>query len=139
MKNSAGLIILFTLFVLTPSMSAQTLMDSLNTNIRVDRSYKLDMLQERFNKTDRTKGYRIQIHSGLRSEEARKMKSKFLNAFPESTCYESYKQPYFNVKVGDFMTKLEAQHFLNMMRGDFPNSFIVPDFIDPLQLSKKNP
>ena len=106
------------------------------SSVRVVRDYRLDLLLERFNKTNQVKGFRIQVHSGIRKEEARKAKSKFLLDFPEVNSYETYQQPYFTVKVGNFLTKLEAKAFLNELRNHFPNSFIVPDNIVPLGLDK---
>jgi hypothetical protein len=88
-------------------------------------------LLEQFNKTDRIRGFRIQIHSSDKRESARKVKSNFLLLFPEVKSYDMYQQPYFNVEVGDFLTKLEAQCFLNQLHEHFPNAFIVPNYIQP--------
>lgn len=108
-----------------------------NGNVQVIKDYRLDLLAERINKTDEVKGFRIQIHSGLRKEAARKVKSQFLLLYPETSSYEIYQQPNFIVKVGNFLTKLEAQYFLNNIREKFPNSFIVPDDINPLNLRER--
>ena len=102
-------------------------------NIQVIKDYKLDLLQERFNKNDKIKGFRIQIHSDIRKETARKAKSQFLMLYPNVKSYEDYQQPNFNVKVGDFMTKLEAKHFHNKLVKDFPNCYIFQDFIVPYE------
>lgn len=139
-SNMLKIISIFVLFACCSiDSSAQNNPDSLSKNVRVVRDYKLDLLQERFNKTDKIRGFRVQIHSGLRKEEARKIKSKFLVEHPDVKCYESYQQPYFNVKAGDFLTKLDAQHFLNELRESFPNSFIVPETIQPKNILLKNP
>jgi hypothetical protein len=104
---------------------------SLNKNVRIVRDYRMDMLLEQFNKADKVRGFRIQIHSGDKRESARKIKSNFLLLFPGMSSYDTYQQPYFNVEVGDFLTKLEAQCFLNQLHAHFPNAYIVPNFIVP--------
>lgn len=132
-----SLITLLLTIITCSTVNAQLNIDGDSSNIRVQRDFKLDLLQSRFNKTQEERGYRIQIHSSLRKEQARKTKSQFLMLYPKTSCYETYNQPYFNVKVGDFLTKLEAQCFLNELREEFPNAFIVPEVIYPLGIVRK--
>jgi len=74
-------------------------------------------------------GYRIQIHFGGAREKSTEVKTKFLKAFPEVAAYESYEQPNFKIRVGDFRTRLEAQKFLKELNGNFTSAFIVQDEI----------
>jgi hypothetical protein len=70
-------------------------------------------------------GYRIKIHFGIDSEQARNMRTKFNTEFPDYPTYQEYQQPNFVVLVGDFKTKLEAFATLKKIQGGFPNAFIV--------------
>ncbi len=57
-------------------------------------------------------GYRIQLYFGNEREKAREVKTAFLRQFSDMSAHESYQQPNFRVRVGDFRTRLEALRFL---------------------------
>lgn len=84
------------------------------------------------------KGYRIKIHFGSDKNKAKEIKAKFISKFPEIAAYEKYDQPNFNIRVGDFRTKLEAYKALKEIQVEFPSSFLVQDEIEmPKLLEKK--
>jgi hypothetical protein len=62
-------------------------------------------------------------------EKAREVKSKFLQSFPYIEAYDSYQQPNFRIRVGDFRTRLQAIKFLKEIQSLFPSAFIVNDYI----------
>lgn len=76
------------------------------------------------------KGYRIKIHFGSDKNKAKEIKAKFISKFPEISAYEKYDQPNFNIRVGDFRTKLEAYKALKEIQIEFPSSFLVQDEIE---------
>lgn len=76
------------------------------------------------------KGYRIKIHFGSDKNKAKEIKAKFISKFPEIPAYEKYDQPNFNIRVGDFRTKLEAYKALKEIQLEFPSSFLVQDEIE---------
>ncbi len=76
------------------------------------------------------KGYRIKIHFGSDKNKAKEIKAKFISKFPDYTAYEKYDQPNFNIRVGDFRTKLEAYKALKEIQLEFPASFLVQDEIE---------
>lgn len=84
------------------------------------------------------KGWRIKIHFGSDKTKAREIKSKFLEKFPDVPAYEKYDQPNFNIRVGDFRTKLEAYKFLKEVQAEFPSAFLVQDEIEFPKLESKN-
>jgi hypothetical protein len=81
------------------------------------------------------KGYRIKIHFGSDKNKAKEVKSNFVARFPNIPAYEKYDQPNFNIRVGDYRTKLEAYKALKEIQADFPSSFLVQDDIEMPQLS----
>lgn len=86
------------------------------------------------------KGYRVKIHFGADKNKAKEIKAKFMVQFPTVAAYEKYDQPNFNIRVGDFRTKLEAYKFLKALQSEFPSAFIVQDEIEtqgPEQDEKK--
>ncbi len=77
-------------------------------------------------------GYRVQIFfdSGNNSREnAIKIKSDFILQHPDINCYLLWQQPNYKLRVGDFRTKIEAQGFLEKIRNEYKNAFIVKDKI----------
>ncbi len=86
-------------------------------------------------------GFRIQLFygSGARSrKQAGEVQAEFLKLYPQIGCYEVFQTPNFKVRVGDFRTKLEAKKFLNDLREDFPDAYIVKDKIQLPDLGDKN-
>ena len=99
---------------------------------------RLEILLERYNKTHEIRGYRIQIISSSKKELARKAMSRFASLYQDIEAYEVYQQPFFIIKVGDFLTKLEAVKVLREIESEFPGSFVLPDKITPLKQYTKD-
>lgn len=77
-------------------------------------------------------GFRIQIflESGNFSKtKAYTVKEKFNTDYPNEVAYILFNEPYYKVRIGDFRTKLDAEHFLEQLIIDYPEAFIVPDNI----------
>ena len=82
-------------------------------------------------------GYRIQIGalSGNQSRvKAQDMKSSFDKMFPDLTCYLSYAEPNFRIRVGDFRSRLDALRYLGKIQQSFPGAFIVKENISVTKL-----
>jgi hypothetical protein len=77
-------------------------------------------------------GYRIKIHFGVDSEQAKAVRSKFTSKFTNIDSYVEYQQPNFVILVGDYKTKLEAFNALKKIQVEVPNAFIVKDKIKVL-------
>ena len=73
-------------------------------------------------------GYRIQLVFGSRDEVA-SAKSRFLVRWDYSA-YESYLQPNFRLRIGDFMSRQEAEKMLTELRPHFPGAYVVQDKIE---------
>ena len=87
---------------------------------------------EAWQKVKTMSGYRIQIAalSGSQSRvKAQEMKLNFDRIFTNIECYLSYAEPNFRIRVGDFVTKLDALYHLSKIQEYFPGAFIVKDNI----------
>lgn len=101
--------------------------------IELLQDYKVKQLvsnQLEINSKAVIKGYRIKIHFGSDKTKSKEVKAKFISKFPHTHAYEKYDQPNFNIRVGDFRTKLEAYKFLKEVQIEFPFAFIVQDDIE---------
>lgn len=74
-------------------------------------------------------GFRVQLHFGNDREKAKEVKTRFLKSYTNVEAYESYQQPNFRIRVGDFRTRLEAVKFQKEIHQQFPGSFVVTDKI----------
>lgn len=77
-------------------------------------------------------GYRVQIYfsSGNNSrEQANRIRSEFMSKYPKVNVYVLFKEPNFQVQVGDFRTRAEAVRLLREIEPSFPQSFVIKDEI----------
>jgi SPOR domain len=111
-----------------------------DTNIRVFAPALVQNMDDKLYQYQRynhgtSPGFRVQINFGQERNAVNKTQSDFSSKYPGTTSYITYKQPYFRISVGDFRTKLEAVHFLNRVRKDYPAAFVVADKIVPPPLN----
>lgn len=101
--------------------------------LEISADSKVIKLFERYlleNKKNQTiEGFRVQIHFGNDREKAKDIKTKFLTLYPQIEAYESYQQPNFRIRTGDFRTRYEALKFQKLIAANFPSSYIVSDNI----------
>jgi len=71
-------------------------------------------------------GFIYQIYLGNSSEEARNVKEKADQLFPELKAEIFYKQPTFRVKCGSFTNRLEANRVFKNVKKSFPRSLLIP-------------
>ena len=77
-----------------------------------------------------TIGYRIKIHFGGDKKEAYEIQEKFLEENDSVAAYVSYNQPYFNVTIGNYRTKLEAYRYLKQVQSEYPAAFLIQCDVD---------
>ena len=78
-------------------------------------------------------GYRIRIfsESGIGAKkDQQQVRARFLSLYPGLDAYNRYDEPFFKVYVGDCRTKSEALKLNDIIKKDFPNPIIAPDFIN---------
>lgn len=108
-----------------------------DNSIRIHKSALIDSLlkdhkaiNEKFPEID---GYRVMLFfdAGNNSKDsAYSVISKFEEDYPEVPAYLSFNPPYYRVRVGNFRTELEAERFLNRIRYDYPNGWVVQTDIE---------
>lgn len=133
-KISYPLFLLLWAFCFTQTINAQT---KDTGKIELVQDYKIKELLNKhteINAKAPIKGYRVKIHFGSDKSKAKEIKAKFISKFPGVPAYEKYDQPNFNIRVGDFRTKLEAYNFLKQVQIEFPSAFIVNDDIEMPEL-----
>lgn len=87
-------------------------------------------------------GFRIQVLNTLSKREADQEVEEILVWWREQDregglfsrrgtppVYTIYRQPYYRVRIGDFVSREEAQRALDAIKSKFPGALIVPDTV----------
>lgn len=74
-------------------------------------------------------GYRIQVFVGNNKDEFDSARQYILQNFPNAELYTSYSQPTYRLKMGDFVSKADAERFLSLLKMRFPMSKVIPDTV----------
>ena len=76
-------------------------------------------------RNDVADGYRIQVAFSNDRQEAYNNKSKLYKDLPDEKCYVEYEQPYYKLRIGDYMTRMEAYDELRTVITKYPGAFVV--------------
>lgn len=72
-------------------------------------------------------GFRIQIISTMDQNVIKKTRMEFSELNTNLKIYQVYDRPYYKLRVGDFLTKFEAEQMVYVLLKKFPAAFVVPD------------
>lgn len=75
-------------------------------------------------------GYRIQLYVGRDRQLADQAKVYIYQNYPAINPYLTYSLPMYKLKVGDFLTKPDAERVLNQLKDLYPEAIIIPEKID---------
>ncbi|MGM0478849.1 MAG: SPOR domain-containing protein [Bacteroidota bacterium] len=74
-------------------------------------------------------GFRVQLFFDQSREKVDEARSKILKSDAEAETYIEYKAPNYNLLLGDFRTRLEAEKERDELIDEFPEAIIVKDRI----------
>lgn len=79
------------------------------------------------------KGYRIQVISTPKREEAFSIHAALLKKFPDEKSYVTYQSPNFRVRIGNFIRMEDAEPLKAILNKEYPRGvYIVPDGVEYL-------
>lgn len=121
-----------------------------NDSIIVHKDARLDILivkQAQSNKRmsmmtsgGQYKGYRIQVLSTGKREEAFNAKAVLLVNFPDQKAYVMFQSPNFKVRIGNYLKQEEAEKFRKQLAFLFPKgAYIVEDAIEYIPVEEELP
>ena len=90
----------------------------------------LSHIKETNKKLAEGKGNRIQVFSGNNKMDFEAAKSYLFRNFSELELYESYSQPTYRIKVGDFISLDEANRYSADLKNKFNTVRIISDKIN---------
>lgn len=99
-------------------------------NAVIFKDPRIDYLQKVYSaknkvKSESKKVYRVQIATSKSRTEVNDVKSQFSAKYPGIPVFMSFDPPTFKLRVGTFVSRSDAQTFLNEIRKIYPSSFIV--------------
>lgn len=126
---------LFLLMLAAVTVRAQ---DSANAegSVRVSKDSRIDVLIKKqiYINTLAIRnqpGFRVQIHSSNRRNDANDAKAKVMQLYPQYRTYLDFQAPYFKVRIGDFKTREEATELRDKLSTQFSGGvFVVPAIIN---------
>lgn len=75
-------------------------------------------------------GYRIQLYVGRERKLVDEAKIYIYQTYPNINPYLTFSLPIYKLKVGDFITRTEAERLLNQLKPLYPEAIIIPEKID---------
>lgn len=131
-------LLLVAVLFITANAFAQTESTDSNT-VTVHKDPRIDLLktkQAQINEvTSResrknAKGFRLLVIRTNNPEEAIAAKTKVYTYFPELKAYLWHQSPNYNVKVGNFTDRKEAEAYQKKLAVYFPKVFIMNDIVE---------
>ena len=112
-----------------------------NGQITIEASPRIDSLMIKQIKINRQKdgvsGFRIQIKNTTTQKDANVLRAQFSRDFPELKSYLRYNAPYYKIRIGDYLTKLEAQKDLIKIKKKYRGAYPVPCPVNLEEVIKK--
>lgn len=99
-----------------------------NENAKIDQVLS-EMARHNSSMSD-LPGYRLQVYAGNNRGGFEQAKSYILQHFPELEIYESYSQPTYRIKVGDFLKKMDAEKYYYSIVSRFSSAKVIMDNVD---------
>jgi sporulation related protein len=128
------------MLILVPWLSAQNTEEGSVTIYQDARVDSMISMHVTLNKkivdspdNDGITGYRIQIFfdSGNNSKsKAIKVIDEFTEEYNNVAAYLTFGEPFYRVRVGDFRKKINALGFLEKIKRNYPNAWIIKDKIN---------
>jgi hypothetical protein len=75
-------------------------------------------------------GYRIQIYVGNVRQEADDARLYTYQTFPELNPYLQYSPPTYRIRIGDFMTRIDAERYLQRVKERYEAAVILAEKIE---------
>lgn len=123
-----------------PVLKVDTTTGHFNFEAPVDVQNLNELYMDQSKNHPQIKGYTILLYSGSGANsklKARNILLQFNEQFPECTAHLAWKSPNYEVRVGDYRTKLEAEKQLLDVKQEFPTAFVKKSMIELPALRKQ--
>jgi hypothetical protein len=115
-------------FLLCFSGFGQT--ENTNNQIAVLCDQRVEQLLKLEKRTDKIMGYRLQICLDSDKKIVDEARDKYLKTYPLTDTYVNFENPNFNLKVGDFRSRVEAEKIKREIFGEFVICIIHEELVN---------
>ena len=98
--------------------------------VHVNVDSRIDQFIEIEKRIDQIQGFRLQICFDSNKDVVDAARDKFLKLYPLTDTYVSFENPHFNLKVGDYRSRLEAEKVKRELFGEFVICIIHEELIN---------
>jgi hypothetical protein len=98
-------------------------------NIDIVQDSRIEELVLLEKSIDEIPGYRLQICFDSDKNVIDEARDRFLKLYPTIDTYVEFEAPHFNLKAGDFRTRLEAEKIKRQIFGEFVICIVHQDLI----------
>lgn len=98
-------------------------------NIDIVQDSRIEELVLLEKNIDEIPGYRLQICFDSDKNVIDEARDRFLKLYPTIDTYVEFEAPHFNLKAGDFRTRLEAEKIKRQIFGEFVICIVHQDII----------
>ena len=79
-------------------------------------------------------GFRIQLLATTDRRKVDEMQAGFSSRYPGTFVGFSQAKPYYRVRVGGFATRTDASNYLQKIKKDYPDAYVVPDRVKTTEM-----
>ncbi len=80
-------------------------------------------------------GFRVQLMATTDRRKVDETQALFSQRYPSAYAGWSQAKPYYRVRVGAFTSRTDASNFLQKIKKDYPDAYVVPDRVRTSELS----
>lgn len=108
------------------------------TQIQVKEDFPINAMMKQYAETNKSTekldGWRIQIIARTDRNDIEQAKNEFINDFPGVSVDWTHSKPYYRLRAGAFLTKIDAIRMIQRVSKKYPGAFPVKDSIKKIEL-----
>lgn len=120
-----GSLIILAVFIIPATAQQQEMFQESEATTKMMEHYiRVNKAQKEIN------GWRIQLLTTTDRRQMDRVLYSFKSKYPHEPIAWKHISPYYHVKVGAYLTKLELQGFLVELKKEFPSAIVIRDKIE---------
>jgi hypothetical protein len=100
-------------------------------DILAEKQIAINKVTSKMSSNGLFRGYRLQVLNTRSRDDAFKTKAMLLENFPDEKVYVLYQSPYFKVRIGNFITRDDAEDFKTQLSNYYKQPvYVIDDLIE---------
>jgi hypothetical protein len=126
-----------TLFIFSAGICSAQSIDTIvvhkdpRIDVLAEKQIAINKVASKMSSNGLFRGYRLQVLNTRSRDDAFKTKAMLLENFPDEKVYVLYQSPYFKVRIGNFITRSDADDFKNQLSAYYSQpAYVIEDLIE---------